>query len=89
MTDHETDRRLTRVEAKQQALETYLPALLESVRANQQEAREDFRRLESRVEMALRFTRAERVALIVALSAITATLFAALIGLFAALPFAP
>ena len=91
MSEAETDRRVTRLEAKHEALETYLPALLNSMQRTQDEIRTDLRvtkdevrRSLERVETSVRFTRAERLALIVGLFAIAATLAA---NFFAALAF--
>lgn len=65
MSDADYDRRLTRIEAKHEALETYLPALLDSIQRSQE-----------RVENSIRFTKAERLALVVGVFAIAATLAA-------------
>lgn len=53
------DHRVTRVEAKQPALDTYLPAFLRAMEGSQ-----------ARIEESARFTRLERWALVVAIAAI-------------------
>ena len=62
----DANERLTRVEAKQESIDTYLPALLNAVERSQ-----------VRIEEAVRFTRIERMALIVAISALPISILVA------------
>lgn len=69
--------RATRVEARQEALDTYLPALLSAVERSQARIegqmsalRSEVAAREERIENAVRFTRLERWALVVAIAAI-------------------
>lgn len=71
------DDRVTRVEARQEALDTYLPALLSAVERSQARIegqmsalRSEVAAREERIENAVRFTRLERWALVVAIAAI-------------------
>lgn len=67
MTDVEP--RIVRIEAKQEALDTYLPALLNAMERSQ-----------ARIEDSVRFTRLERWALIVAIAAIPISILVGAIG---------
>lgn len=75
MRNPEMDRRVTRLEARHEALETYLPALLDSMQRSQEQIRNDVRAAIDRVEQANRFTRLERLGVIAALFAIAVGLF--------------
>lgn len=72
MNDADMDRGMTRLEAKREALETYPPALLDSVQRSQ----DDMRAILNRVESAVRVTKTERLAVVIGLFTIAATLAA-------------
>lgn len=64
MTEYTNDPRVSRLEGKQESLETYLPKLLDSVERSQQ-----------RIEESVRFTRFERIALVAAVAAIPLSIY--------------